>query len=159
MVFIRKRDGELEEFDRDKIYRSICYAGGDEKTAREISDRINVVEGIDTDQIRNFVIEELRKIDPVAASCYQKTLRFIANEALDLERGVAKISEKVMHRLRIRPGDTFHIVSGDRSILVVAQKAGSDSDAIGLSKDDLVAIGIHPGKKVGTRKELENEEA
>lgn len=155
MILITKRDGEMEEFDREKIFRSICCAGGDERTARDISDKISENECRDTDHIRNFVIEELRKTDPVAASCYQKTLRFIADEALDQEKGIAKISEKIMHRLRIRPGDTFHIVSGDRSILVVAQKAGYDGDVISLSKDDLVAIGISPGKKIGTRKEHE----
>ncbi len=70
MVKVRKRS---EEFDKSKLKKSIKKAGAKEPHARKVADKIarKVKDGTRTVQIWEWVIAELKPLDPKAAKAYR----------------------------------------------------------------------------------------
>jgi len=148
-----KRNGEKEDFDRKKLERSIVMAGASPESARDIALSFRIKEGVTTDEIRQFVFEELRNLDPMIGQRYERTYRFMTCRTGNTVRGVAKISEGALHRLRIMVGETFHLVNKDRSITLIAEKAPIGDNEICLHEEDLEAIGAVIGEKIVTKKQ------
>ena len=71
MPQVKKRSGMEQEFDRKKIEGSIKKAGAKEDTARRVAEGIKHREGMATSEIRNKVIEELKRHEPEAAKRYE----------------------------------------------------------------------------------------
>ncbi len=75
-IQVKKRDGSLEDFDQTKIARVVTVAGltheQGQKLAAEITNwaQTNSNSFITSFQIRDKVIEELRKLNPNAANLY-----------------------------------------------------------------------------------------
>jgi len=72
MVRVRKRDGTLQEFDRQKLQLSIEKAGASRADAINTAYRIGarVEEGTTTNQIRKDVSTELMALSEVVAQTY-----------------------------------------------------------------------------------------
>lgn len=77
-VYVRKRDTSLERWSKDKLIASITKAGLEENKATILSSEIeewcskNVQEGIiNSESIKDKVIEKLTEIDPVASEAYR----------------------------------------------------------------------------------------
>ena len=70
MVKVKKRS---EEFDKAKLKKSLKKAGAKESHARKVADKIahKVKEGTRTVQIWEWVIAELKPLDPKAAKAYR----------------------------------------------------------------------------------------
>ena len=70
MVKVKKRS---EEFDRAKLKTSLKKAGAKEAHARKVADKIagKVKEGTKTVRIWEWVIAELRPLEPKAARAYR----------------------------------------------------------------------------------------
>jgi transcriptional regulator NrdR family protein len=70
LVKVRKRS---EEFDKAKLKASLKRAGAKESHARKVADKIagKVKEGTRTVRIWEWVIAELRPLDPKAAKAYR----------------------------------------------------------------------------------------
>lgn len=81
-IQVIKKDGTLEDFEKDKIERVTTAAGLSENQARKLADKISgwIKSGgkkqITTLQIRNQVVSQLQKINQFAANAflwYEKT--------------------------------------------------------------------------------------
>ena len=70
MVRVKKRS---EEFDKAKLKASLKKAGAKEAHARKVADKIagKVKEGTRTVRIWEWVIAELKPLDPKAARAYR----------------------------------------------------------------------------------------
>lgn len=73
MVKIVKRDGTLEEFDPEKIYKSCVDAGAPPEVARDIAEDVSkrVRDGTTTDEIRRMVLTRLSQEAPNAAEAWR----------------------------------------------------------------------------------------
>ena len=78
MYKVQKKDGHLEDFDRDKVFQSIMRAGGTKETAEKVTTSVEswlpgaVVSGVITSSaIREKVLEILRILSPVVAGDYE----------------------------------------------------------------------------------------
>ena len=70
MVEVKKRS---EGFDKAKLKVSVKKAGAKDEHATKVADNIasKVKEGMTTFEIRQWVITELRPLDPKAAKAYE----------------------------------------------------------------------------------------
>lgn len=76
-IAVKKRSGTLEEFNNEKIFNSLIKAGANEDSAKEIAEKVKVkvaklTTPIETEKVREFVIEELEKVDPEIAKKFKK---------------------------------------------------------------------------------------
>jgi transcriptional regulator NrdR family protein len=78
-VKIQKKDGRIEEFDKEKLKRSIFSAGATKGQSQLVTQEVeewlyNVAleEIIDTQEIRNKVVGSLTEKNPQAGKSYQE---------------------------------------------------------------------------------------
>ena len=77
MVKVIKRSGEEEEFLEDKVYNSLINAGASEEVAKQIVKELKdwiKIEGfgkISTDEIRRFIFNRLRVLEPDVLESWQ----------------------------------------------------------------------------------------
>lgn len=64
--FVIKRDGRKEEFIPEKIVVSAIKSGANKEIARKIAEKVEKIdkEEIETKEIREIVLNELKSIDP-----------------------------------------------------------------------------------------------
>ncbi len=64
MVDIKKRSGNTQKFDRNKLKNSVQRAGANEYVAERVANNVEtrVTDGTNTSQIREWVIIELKGI-------------------------------------------------------------------------------------------------
>ncbi len=153
MTSVKKKDGSEEKFDRNKLERSIRYAGADEKIAREVAATVEEKEGMTTDDIRRTVTHELSNRNAEVASRYKDTKRFAAKKAIDAAKGTARITEKCMKKLNIKSGDVIELMHENKRHSVRAEKASVGRIEIHLHEEDLKALGAHEGTRIAVRKQ------
>lgn len=71
MQSIRKRSGQDEKFQVNKILNSMRSAGVSQETAQIVAKSIIYHEGITTAQVRNLVIGGIKNREPQAAKQYE----------------------------------------------------------------------------------------
>ncbi len=78
MFKVRKKDGGLQDFDRNKVFGSLMRAGGSQEEAEKVTREVEAwlpnvaVEGVvDSQAIRAKVIEILRPLNPTVAGDYE----------------------------------------------------------------------------------------
>jgi len=78
MFKVQKKDGQLEDFDRNHVFQSVVKAGGTNEEAEKITAEVEawlpgaVVAGvIPTQAIREKVLELLRPLNPVVAGDFE----------------------------------------------------------------------------------------
>jgi len=71
MPKLKKRSGKEEEFDRAKLEKSLRNAGSKEETTRKVAETIKPREGLTTAEMRNHVVNELKRHDPDTAKRYE----------------------------------------------------------------------------------------
>lgn len=86
MVQVRKKDGSLEDFNREKVYNSLLAAGLSPVDADEVADEIQVwVAGSDqiisTLEIRERSIDLMKTKDVTAAERYKAYKKLAEEEA------------------------------------------------------------------------------
>jgi len=66
---VKKRDGKLEDFDKNKIIRACKKVGCSQKEANDIVESITdeIYDGISTEEIRLLVLRELHRRNERAA--------------------------------------------------------------------------------------------
>lgn len=147
---IRKRNGELEEFDRGKIERSALSAGASAEVAKRISERVQPSEGISTDDLRKRVAEELLRESAVLSGAYMSTRRLRAHSVPDVSQGVARLHVDHMRGLRSEP-EAILLNASKRAEVRLEPAPSIDKRAINLSKADMDRIGVQEGSKVSVR--------
>jgi Holliday junction resolvase-like predicted endonuclease len=80
MVYVTKWDGRREQFDREKIVKTIVRSGASIKTAEKIIDELepNIYDGIPTKKIMDMVFKSLEQYEPSVA--FRRDLRTALGE-------------------------------------------------------------------------------
>jgi transcriptional regulator NrdR family protein len=75
---VKKRDGSLQDFDRNKVFNSLMQAGGSQEEAEKVTKDVEAwlpnvaVEGVvDSQAIRAKVIGLLGPLNPTVAGDYE----------------------------------------------------------------------------------------
>ena len=152
MENVKKRSGETEKFDKTKLERSLRKAKVDEQKAIDITNRISEKEMNTTSEIRNMVVEELRKTDTEAATRYESTRRLAAKAAIDAAKGIARLTEETMNKLNLEVGDTINLCHKDHNHTVKAERATVGAKEIRLHEEDLKSLGITDGTSIAVRR-------
>jgi len=150
VVKIRKKSGELEEFDQGKIVRSVLNAGASAEVSKRISERIQPSEGMSTDDLRRRVAEELLRESAMLCGSYMSTRRMRAHSAPDLSKGVARLHADHVRGLRSGPGAILQN-AGKRTEVRLEPVSDVDRRTINLSKTDMDSIGALEGSNVSVR--------
>jgi len=147
---IRKKSGELEEFDPGKLERSMLNAGASADLAKRVSERIRPSEGLSTDDLRRRVAEELLRENGVLSGAYMSTRRLKARSDPTLPLGTAMLHAEHMRGLKSNPGAL--LFSSGRTAEVRLQPAPSvDSREIRLSKADMERLSVQDESRVSIR--------
>ncbi len=95
LVKIVKRDGTLEDFDPEKIYKSCVDAGAPPEIARDIVEEVSkkVHDGMTTDEIRRMVLARLSVEAPQAAEAWRFYDRIVKGR-ITFEDGKMIVVEK-----------------------------------------------------------------
>lgn len=148
MVKIAKRNGEMEEFSREKLIRSMRIAGASEVWANEIAYDLPLIEGISTAEIREFVIQELKKRNPAIARHYERTITFVVREIKDSIVGIAKFSKMGILRLKVVVGNLIHLNHDDKSCSVHVEEANIPDNEIHLSPKEISLLDVEVPDKI-----------
>lgn len=147
---IRKKSGELEEFDPGKLERSLLNAGASTDLAKRISERIRPSEGLSTDDLRRRVAEELLRENGVLSGAYISTRRLKVRNDPTLPPGTARLHAEHMRGLRSDSGAL--LFSSDKKAEVRLQPASSvDPREIRLSKADMERLSVQDESRVSVR--------
>jgi plastocyanin len=152
MENVKKRSGETEKFDKTKLERSLRKTRVDKQKAIDITNRISEKEMNTTSEIRNMVVEELRKTDTEAATRYESTRRLAAKAAIDAAKGVARLTEETMNKLNLEVGDTINLCHEDHKHTVKAERAAVGAKEIRLHEEDLKSLGVTDGTSIAVRR-------
>ena len=152
MENVKKRSGETEKFDKTKLERSLRKTRVDKQKAIDITNRISEKEMNTTSEIRNMVVEELRKTDTEAATRYESTRRLAAKTAIDAAKGVARLTEETMNKLNLEVGDTINLCHENHKHTVKTERAAIGAKEIRLHEEDLKSLGITDGTSIAVRR-------
>lgn len=152
MTAINKRKGTPEEFNRQKLEKSITTAGVPENVAREIASAIDPNTTRTTDDIRRRVAEELRKRDPAVADRYELTRNLAARKAVDAAAGTAKLNLETIKALGASPGDQIVIEHHGITHTLRAEPAPVERWEMHLHENDLNKLGATDGAKLAARR-------
>jgi len=149
-VRIRKKSGELQEFDRRKLGESIRRAGASQDVAKRIAERIQPSEGMSSQDVRRRVADELRNENMALSGAYVSARRLRARAAQDLSTGVARLHAD--HMRGLGSDQRAMLVNEDkRAELRVEPTTSAASHEVLLSSADLQRLGIQEGSRVAVR--------
>jgi len=147
---IRKKSGEHEDFDRNKLERSLLNAGASADVAKRVSERIKLSEGLSTDDLRMRVAEELLKENAALSGAYLSSRSLIVRTGSDLTPGNAGVHTEHTRGLRPNPGAV--LFSANKRAEVRLQHVPSASPReIHLSKADMDGLGVQEGSRIAVR--------
>ena len=148
MPNIRKKNNRTEEFDREKLEKSVLNAGLDQKAAREVASSITAREGMTSEEIREAAFKKLKELDEEAANRYAHSMRFTARSAADVSMEVAQLSEKALANLNLKAGQNVSIVNGNNKLSLRAERANIDGREIRLNKENMEKIRANDGTRI-----------
>ena len=150
MAKVTKWNGTSEPFDREKIVASIRKSGMDATAARTIANMVPERD-VTTAELRKTITNHIRSHDPEAADRYEGTLRLALRKSVETAKGVARITENALNRMKVKVGDTIDLMHGDRRHTV---RVEADNDLkereIHLHEEDLQSIGADEGSRITT---------
>lgn len=152
MARVRKRTGEMQEFDRRKLEESLRKAGASDETARRVAERVRPIEGTSTEDLRRMVSQELRRENAALSGAYTSTRRLRARSASEVAAGVALINEELLRRYGLASGQSVYVVHMDKRADVEVRSVDSAKPAeILMSRSDLERLGASEGERVNVR--------
>lgn len=152
MARVRKRTGEMQEFDRRKLEESLRKAGASDETARRVAERVRPIEGTSTEDLRRMVSQELRRENAALSGAYTSTRRLRARSASEVAAGVALINEELLRRYGVASGQSVYVVHMDKRADVEVRSVDSAKPAeILMSRSDLERLGASEGERVNVR--------
>lgn len=150
MTRVKKRSGQLQDYDRTKLIESIKRAGADEKVAKEIAEKTFVAEGAATLELRKRVADELRKTNPAVAEAYERTLRLPVKARDDVRPGAALVPKRIERVPEVKSGQPGRVRHGEKRTEVRVEPM-LDSREVWLSRNDLAILGVPEGTRVAVR--------
>jgi len=149
---IKKRSGEMQEFDKRKLEQSVKSAGASEEVARRVAEKITPSEGLSTEELRRSVSQELKRENESLSGAYTGTRRLRAKEAKDLSSGVVRLNEELLKTHGLQSGQHAHLMNKDMKTEVRVEPAKSaDREEIQMSHADLEKLGVSEGSRVNVR--------
>jgi len=126
MLRVRKRDGRLEEFSREKLLRTCLKAGASREVAERVVDEVEkrIYDGISTDELLELVLDFLFKHGYAKAERYdlKRSLLRLGPSGYGFEKFVARLLSEYGYR-----AETNLVLDGrcaKQEIDVVAEKDG-----------------------------------
>lgn len=150
MTRVRKRSGELQEFDRTKLIESMRRAGADEQVARGIAEKTAVVDGASTMDIRRDVVEELRKLNEDVAEAYARTVRLRAMARDDVPTGAARIPKGIERVPDVKWGQPARVRHQENRREVRVEPA-LETREVWLNPKEFEALGAAQGTRIAVR--------
>lgn len=147
---IRKKSGELADFDRGKLETSMLNAGASADVARRISERIQPSEGLSTNDLRRRVAEELLRENAALSGAYLSTRSLRIRIGSDLAQGNAGLHTEHTRGLRSDPGAVLFSTNKRAEVRLRPVPSASPRE-IYLSKADMDGLGAQEGSKVAVR--------
>jgi hypothetical protein len=100
-IFVKKMNGNLEEYDESKLERSLIRVGADKKVIKKVMNRVSRIlyDGIETKRLFKFVFDELRKLEDSADLRYN-----LKNAIINLRIAGGFVFEKFVGRLFEKKG-------------------------------------------------------
>jgi len=124
MIQVKKLDGTLQEYDEDKLRRSLKDAGAKDHEIEKVLDKVDKIlfDGIETKKLFKFVLREYRKLEPYKSSVYnlKNGLLRLGKGGFAFEEFVAKIFKekgyKVVQNQEVKGKYIYHEID------IVAQR-------------------------------------
>jgi len=149
---VRKKSGELQEFDRRKLEASIRHAGASEEVAKRVAERIQPTGEISSSELRHRVSQELRRENEALSGAYSSTRRLRAKTDSSLAAGIVRMHEELLKEHGLSPGKKAHIEHETKKAEVRVELAkGARPAEIHMSKSDLDKLGASDGSRVRIR--------
>ncbi len=128
MIRVRKWDGRLQEFDPDKLRRTLMRAGADRELADEVVHRVASMayDGITTRELLEMALETLRSLerhDAAARYDLKRAIMRLGPTGYPFERYVAKILEAHGYRV-LHVGHVFRGKCVDQEVDVALEVEG-----------------------------------
>lgn len=151
MTMVKKRSGEMQEFNRSKLEESVKRAGAKEDVAKRIAEKIVASEGMTTEQLRQKVGEELRAVDSMSADAYLSTRRLKAKVSAETPVDAGRVSEhlaKLFEQQKALQASLYH---GARREDVRVEPAHKSFGEIWLNKAVLDRLAAQEGARIAVR--------
>ena len=103
-LWLVKRSGRVEPFDRGKLERSLRAAGATAVEARAVLDALIYRQRMSTQELRAQVIAELRQWDPVIAQRYEWTRTLPPQARPELDDEAAAFHPETLEELGLEVG-------------------------------------------------------
>lgn len=102
---VRKRDGRLEEFSKDKIIRTAIRSGLSAEEAKKVAEAVEkkIYDGITTDEVLNIVTNEIEKFSKNASIRYglKSSLLRLGPEGYRFEKFVSALLREYGYKTRL----------------------------------------------------------
>ncbi len=151
MTMIKKRSGEMQEFSRAKMEESMKRAGAKEEVVKKLAESIQVQEGMATQDLRQRIGEELRKVDSSIADAYVSTRRLKAKANPETPADQGRVSEylaKLFEQQKALPASLY---LGARKKDVRVEPAHKTYGEIWLNKTVLDQLAAQDGMRIAVR--------
>ncbi|HDP96296.1 MAG TPA: hypothetical protein ENN25_01195 [Euryarchaeota archaeon] len=155
MTRIVKRSGKSEDFDIEKLERSIILAGASRDAAKDISRRIEVKEGISSQELRRMTARELEKERADLAQNYLSTRNLRAVRTSNVAEGMARVNRQLLEKIGASKDEPAQLTAGKNQLKMRLEEmtSGADRD-VQLSDSDMRRLGIEDGSRVSVRFEM-----
>ena len=134
-LWVVKRSGKVEPFDREKLERSLRAAGAPDPDAREVVHALIYRRRMSTRELRAQVISELRRWDPVIAQRYEWTRTLPPHAQPDLDEETVAFHPETLEELGLE-AERLLPISHNGYTLHLAVRAVSDTPQ--------GRVGLHP---------------
>ena len=154
MANVTKWNGSTEPFNRAKIEKSIRNAGMDEAAARNIAKEIPERD-FTTAELRKTITQHIRESNQEAADRYEGTARLVARKSVQTAKGVARMTQNTLNRMKIKVGETVNLAHGEKkhSVKVEANTQAKERE-IHLHNEDLRTVGAEEGSRINTHRRV-----
>jgi len=149
---VRKRSGEVEEFDRKKLEDSIRRAGASPEVAKRIAQRLEPKGDTTSDELRRKAADELRQESMALSGAYLSTKLLRIRTSTDLKSGVVRIHEDLLKRQGARSGEHVMLRHKDHEAkMQIESHSDQHPREIVVSRSDLDKLGAEEGIRLDVK--------
>jgi hypothetical protein len=149
---VRKRSGEVEEFDRKKLEESVRRAGASPEAAKRIAQRVEPKGDTSSDELRRRVADELRQESMALSGAYLATKLLRTRMSSDLKSGVVRIHEDLLKTQGVRPGEHVMLRHKDHEAkMQIESHKDQHPREIVVSRSDLDKLGAKEGTRLDVK--------
>jgi hypothetical protein len=153
MSLVRKRSGEYETFDSNKLLRSILRAGASRSTAVHVLIHLRPREDLSSADIRTVASALILEREPQASMRYKTARMLTVRTDPSVIDGTAHLGASAMCLLGVDVDDAVVVSHGGTVIeLRVEQDDRWDGRSIAMSASDFGRLGLPEGRRTAVRR-------